>query len=127
MGYAQHAGRMNSLLLTVVGFLIGVILGYMYGYSEDPGYTSSAAGNATSLNDYIAPENRWILEGMNCPSPNCTKTLLKCTGDVARRHRDWVNKQLTAGRSGRDIRNELIQNHGDALFETLPGASQDST
>lgn len=127
MANTQTSTRVNSLLLLVIGLLVGVIAGYMYGRSEGPGRTAAVSGNATLLNDRIAPENQWIVEGMNCPMLDCNNTLLECSGDLPRQIRDWVNKQLATGRAGQDIRNEIIRTHGDNLFKTFPRAVQDST
>lgn len=127
MANAQTGGRVNSLLLLVIGLLVGVIAGYMYGRSENPTGTSNITGTTGFLNDRIAPENQWIVEGLNCPMPGCTNTLLECSGDLPRQIRDWVNKQIAAGRAGQDIRNEIIRTHGDNLFKTFSRTGQDST
>jgi len=127
MANTQTATRVNSLLLLVIGLLVGVIAGYMYGRSESPGSTTAGSGTTMLLNDRIAPENQWIVEGLNCPMVNCNNTLLECSGDLPRQIRDWVNKQLATGRAGQDIRDEIIRTHGERLFKTFPRAGQDST
>ena len=127
MANAQTVSRANSLLLLVIGLLVGVIAGYMYGRSENPGGATGTTVTAGFLNDRIAQENQWIVEGMNCPMPGCNNTLLECTGDLPRQIRDWVNKQVAAGRAGQDIRNEIISIHGDNLFKTFSRTGQDST
>ncbi len=127
MANTQTAGRTNAFLLLVIGLLVGVIVGYMYGRLDSPGGTAGVSGDTALLNDRLAPENQWIVEGFNCPMLGCTNTLLECSGDLPRRVRDWANKELAAGRLGQDIRNEIIQTHGDNLFKTFPRASQDST
>ncbi len=127
MANAQAATRVNSVLLLIIGLLIGVIGGYLYGRSNNTGGTAAVSGATSFLNDRLAQENQWIVEGMNCPMANCTNTLLECSGDLPRQIRDWVNKQVAAGRAGQDIRNEIIRTHGDQLFKTFSRAGQDST
>ena len=127
MANAQTTTRVNALLLLIIGLLIGVIGGYLFGRSENPGGTAGMTGTTTFLNDRLAAENQWIVEGMNCPMPNCTNTLLECSGDLPRQIRDWVNKQVAAGRAGQDIRDEIIRTHGDKLFKTFPRSGRDST
>ncbi len=120
MAATQSGARVNSVLLLIIGLLVGVIAGYMYGRTDTPQQVVRSGGAANQfLNDRIAAENQWIVEGMNCPMPNCTNTLLECQGDLPRQIRHWVNSQLSAGRSGQDIRNEIIRTHGDNLFKTF--------
>jgi cytochrome c-type biogenesis protein CcmH/NrfF len=127
MANSPNTGRVNSILLLIIGLLVGVIAGYMYGKSENPG-GQAMGGTASSvlLNDRLAEENQWIVQGLNCPMAGCTNPLLECQGELSRRIRDWVNSQLAAGRSGQDIRNEIIRTHGDNLFKTYPRPGADS-
>ncbi len=120
MTTSQSGGRVNSVLLLIIGLLVGVIAGYMYGRTDTP-QQAVTTGTTTNqfLNDRIAAENQWIVEGLNCPMPGCTNTLLDCGGDLPRQIRHWVNAQLSAGRSGQDIRDEIIRTHGDNLFKTF--------
>ena len=124
MTNGQTAGRINSLLLLVIGLLVGVIAGYLYGRSGNPGGTPAATGSTALLNDRLAPENLWIVEGMNCPMPGCTNKLAECSGELPRKVRDWINRELANGRSGQDIRSEIIRVHGDNLFKTFPKPSK---
>jgi len=127
MANSSNSGRVNSILLLIIGLLVGTIAGYMYGRSDIP--AGQATGGTTStvlLNDRLAQENQWIVAGLNCPMDNCTNTLLECSGELPRRVRDWINGQLAAGRAGQDIRNEIIRTHGDKLFKTFPRTGADS-
>ena len=126
MGNAQASARVNSLLLLVIGLLVGVIAGYMFGRSENPGRQSGGAGTTLLLNDRITAENQWIVAGMNCPEPGCTNTLLECNSNLSRQVRNWVNQQLDAGVPGQEIRRGIIQANGATLFKTFPWTSQDS-
>jgi len=126
MANSSNSGRVNSILLLIIGLLVGVIAGYMYGKSDSPAGTVAGGAATVLLNDRLAPENQWIVEGLNCPMAGCTNTLLECSGELPRRIRDWVNAQLAAGRAGQDIRNEIIRTHGDNLFKTFPRAGADS-
>ena len=127
MTNAQTAGRINSILLLVIGLLAGAIAGYLYGRSGSPGGSPATAGNTALLNDRLAPENQWIVDGMNCPMPGCTNMLAECSGELPRKVRDWINRELAAGRSGQDVRSEIIRVHGDNLFKTFPKPGRDST
>lgn len=127
MANAQMASRVNAGLLLIIGLLVGLIGGYLYGRSENPGGTATTANPTSFLNDRLAQENQWIVGGMNCPMPGCTNTLLECSGDLPRQIRDWVNKQVAAGRAGQDIREEIIRTHGDQLFKTFSRVGRDST
>ncbi len=126
MTNTQTGARINSLLLLVIGLLVGVITGYMIGHSQNPGQAARLTNPTTLLNDQLAKENQWIVEGLNCPMAGCTNPLLEDSGDLSRQIRDWVNGQLAAGRSGQDIRAEIIRTHGDRLFKTFKPTSTDS-
>jgi hypothetical protein len=120
------ARSINALLVFLIGLLSGVILGYMVGHTAGNGPPTVTQTNVR-LNDVLSVDNAWIVEGFTCPMPGCTNPLLLCQGELSRRIREWVNAQVRAGRPGREIRQEIIQKHGDNLFKTGSEAATDSS
>lgn len=119
------AARINTILLLVVGLLAGGIVGYIIGHQ-------GAAQNvipgtvALQLNDVLSPDNAWIVDSLTCPMPGCYNPLLSCQGELPRRIRDWVNSQLNSGRSGDEIRAEIIATHGQNVLK-LQNLGKDTT
>ncbi len=114
----MNADRSNKTLLLLVGILSGFIAGYLVGQQ---GRLESIPATVVALDSAIAPENDWIVDGLTCPAPGCMNPLQSCQSDISRRIRNWVNEQLRAGRSGHDIRQEIITTHGAAVTELLNG------
>jgi len=111
MNASISSSRINTVLLLVVGLLAGGIVGYLVGHSGAVRTTSTGA-LALQLNDILPEEDAWIVEGLTCPMAGCYNPLLVCQGELPRRIRDWVNAQRRAGRSGQEIRAEIISTHG---------------
>jgi hypothetical protein len=111
----------NKVLVFSVGLLAGGIVGYMIAQGET---TPVAAGTVlqspVQLNDVLAIEDVWIVEGLSCPRPGCTQPLLTCQDALAMQIRDWVNAQRATGRAGESIRAEIVQTHGAALNKLPP-------
>jgi hypothetical protein len=125
MTASTSAARINTLLVLLVGVLSGVIIGYILGHTTEGGLPAGTPATV-NLNDTIAPDDAWIVDGLTCPMPGCMNPLLVCQSDLSRRIRDWVNSQLKAGRSGESIREEIIQTHGQNLFKRGLDARTDS-
>ena len=118
MANSNLASRLNLVLLLLVGVLAGGIAGFFVGQANVPP-VPTVVGSALplNLNDVLALENVWIVEGFTCPMPDCQNPLTTCQGELPRRIRDWVNVQLAAGRSGQELRDEVIRTHGQALHK----------
>ena len=111
-----NPARINTLLLLLVGLLSGGIVGYLLAQSETSSTPATAAIQTTiQLNDVLPIEDVWIVGGFSCPVPGCTKPLLTCQEALPRQIRDWVNSERVRGRSGEEIRAEIIQTHGPSL------------
>lgn len=120
MSSANKAALINMVLLTLVAFMGGGIAGYLVGQNQaPPSVTATPVQTAASLNDVLAVDDVWIVEGFSCPTPGCTNPLLRCTHPLARQIRDWVNKQRALGRDGQALRGEIIQVNG-ANLNNLP-------
>ena len=111
------ATLVNRVLLFLAALLAGTIVGYALG-ETDVTRPATAGGRGVPLNVVLAPEHTWIVEGFNCPMPNCTNPLAVCSGQLAREIRHWINAQLQAGRPGASIREEIVRVHGRNLFKT---------
>ncbi|MBI3872488.1 MAG: hypothetical protein HY304_05370 [candidate division Zixibacteria bacterium] len=111
---------MNMALLLIVALLIGAIGGFLVGramLTPLPPAQVAAQPALNQLNDVLSAENVWIVEGFSCPMPDCHNPLATCQGELPRRIRDWINSQLASGRSGKDLREEVIRTHGQALYK----------
>jgi hypothetical protein len=116
----------NTILLFVVGLLVGGITGYLVGQGRATGSPATSATTSAILNDVLPVEDTWIVAGFSCPMTGCTNPLLSCPGELPRRIRDWINQQRAAGRAGDEIRAEIIRVHGQNLYK-LPGATPTDT
>ena len=125
MANSNAPARVNGILLVLVGLLVGLIAGYLIGVKS--GFVNAnVMTQATRLNDIIASDNAWIVDGLTCPMPGCMNPLAVCQSDVSRRIRAWVNEQLALGRPGDDIRAEIIRVHGANVLKTAQGAPPDT-
>jgi hypothetical protein len=116
MSNGNGSARINTLLFFLVGLLSGGIIGYLLGGADQaPVMPAGTQPAITQLNDVLPVQDVWIVEGFSCPMPGCTNTLLECQGELPRRIRDWVNSQRALGRTGEDIRAEIIRKHGANL------------
>jgi hypothetical protein len=121
MDNRNTAVLINRVLVFAAGLLAGGIIGYMIAQSETAPIPARAAlQSVAQLNDVLAVEDVWIVEGFSCPMPGCTQPLLTCQDALARQIRDWVNSQRATGRTGESIRGEIVQTHGAALNKLPP-------
>jgi len=121
MSNKNSAALINTVLLVLVALMGGGIAGYFVGQSQQqqPVTTTAPIQFAAPLNDVLALQDVYVVEGFSCPTPGCTNPLLTCTHPLARQIRDWVNKQRGMGRDGQSIRQEIIQVNG-ANLNNLP-------
>ena len=109
----------NAVLMTIVGLLVGLIAGYWIGRGEGPRTAtgSSPAQSATANCPHkLEPEDVYILAGFRCPGTADTQALLSdCHCAVAHGIEDMVKSKLAGGKSGEQIRAELIGEYGDRL------------
>ena len=109
----------NTILITVVGLLIGLIAGYFIGRGERPAISDAALSGQTSTENcphVLDAKDRWILDGFRCPgSADSQVPLNDCHCVVAHEIQDRVRAALTAGKSGEQIREEIIAEYGDRL------------
>ena len=125
MANATSTARINTILLLIVGLLAGGIVGYILGHQG--AVQSTATGQvALQLDDVLSVEDAWIVDGLTCPMPGCRNPLLTCQGELPRRIRDWINSQLRAGRTGDEIRAEIIATHGQNVLK-LQNQTTDTT
>jgi cytochrome c-type biogenesis protein CcmH/NrfF len=115
----QKSGSMNTVLMAVVGLLIGFIGGYFIGQHNSPA-TSQAllaqTANTTTLPPQLQSKDEWIVAGFRCPNTDTVQiSVLDCQCYVSRGIKDHVNAELTAGKTGDQIRSELLMQYGDRL------------
>lgn len=107
----------NAILLTLVALLIGFIGGYFVG-RDNPLPAGTVATQATTQEcpHQLDEKDRWILAGFRCPgTDNAQVLLLDCHCYTAHGIMDQVKSELAAGKSGDQIREEILQQYGDRL------------
>lgn len=119
----QTPSPINLPMLLIVSLLGGGIAGFFAGEQSSNRPPTAVTGVLpVNLNDIIPIEFTSIVEGLSCPSPGCTNTLLNCQGELARRLRGWVNTQIAAGRPAEEITAGIIKTHGPQVFK-IPGVN----
>ena len=107
----------NAILMALVGLLIGLIGGYWAGRSNPlpAGNLPTQAATAECPHSLDA-KDRYILAGLRCPgTDNAQVLLLDCHCPTAHGVMDQVKSELAAGKTGEQIREEIMQQYGDKL------------
>jgi cytochrome c-type biogenesis protein CcmH/NrfF len=110
-------GSVNAILVALVALLIGFIGGYLVG-RQSPLPAGTAATQATTQQcPHTLPEkDQWILAGFRCPgTANAQVLLLDCHCHTAHGIMDQVRSELAAGRTGEEVRQEIMDQYGDQL------------
>ncbi|HWO57399.1 MAG TPA: hypothetical protein VNN55_07525 [bacterium] len=114
----QKGGSVNVVLMAVVGLLIGFIGGYFVGQRTAPAGAGMAAGAGTTATcpHQLDVKDQWIIAGFRCPGTEDSQVaLLGCHCNVAHAIEDRVKSELAAGKTGQQIRDELMTEYGDRL------------
>ncbi len=116
----QKAGSMNTILMAVVGLLIGFIGGYFIGHGSAPTAAQQMTAQ-TSTQQVFCPhqldgKDQWILAGYRCPATDTAQVaLLECHCNTSHDIHDKVKQEMAAGRTGQQIRTALEMEYGTRL------------
>ena len=117
----QKSGT-NVVLMAVVGLLVGFIGGYFIG--QHSAQQSAALANTAAVgaaNGVVCPhqldaKDQWIIAGFRCPNTDTAQVaLLGCHCPVAHNIEDLVKAQLASGKTGQQVRDQLMMEYGDRL------------
>ena len=116
----QKAGSVNTILMAVVGLLIGFIGGYFIGQRSAPTVAQMAgqttAGTPLFCPHDLEPKDQWVLAGYRCPATDTAQVaLVMCHCNLSHSIHDKVKSELAAGRTGQQIRTELEIEYADRL------------
>jgi hypothetical protein len=115
----QKSGSVNVVLMALVGVLVGFIGGYFIGQRSAPaGAGTVAAGAASTVNcpHQLDAKDQWIIAGFRCPgTEDAQVALLGCHCAVAHAIEDRVKAELTAGKTGQQVRDGLMMEYAGRL------------
>lgn len=115
----------NLALIFVIALCAGGISGFLVGGFPPPAPPSERThGLPIHYPETLSVENTWIVADFSCPEPGCNKMLLECQNNLPRRICSWINQELARGRSGEDIRQALIIQHGEKLNKRSGGSAE---
>jgi cytochrome c-type biogenesis protein CcmH/NrfF len=113
----SKGGSVNAILIALVALLVGFIGGYLVG-RQSPLAAGTVATQATVAEcpHQLDEKDRWILAGFRCPGTETAQVLLlDCHCHTAHGIMDQVKSELAAGRTGTEIREEIMNQYGDLL------------
>ncbi len=115
----MNIAKVNTALMLIVGLLVGFIGGYLIGQTNPGGIPAASVASqtgATQCPHALAEQDRWILAGFRCPGSDALQAALAdCHCVVAHGIQDRVKSELEAGRTGEQIRQELMDEYGAQL------------
>jgi cytochrome c-type biogenesis protein CcmH/NrfF len=116
----QKSGAVNIVLMAVVGLLVGFIGGYFIGQRNAPIATTTALAGATTPGapcpHQLDGKDQWIIAGFRCPGTETEQAaLLGCHCPTAHGIEDRVKTSLAAGKTGQQVRDELMMEYGARL------------
>lgn len=110
---------MNAVLLVMVGLLVGFIGGYLVGQGIQPAATvggTQTAATAAACPHALDIKDAWIVAGFRCPgTPDAQVLLSDCHCPTSHGIEDRVKSELANGKTGDQIRQELMAEYGDQL------------
>ena len=119
----QKSSAVNVVLMALVGLLVGFIGGYFVGQRSAPAGAGTVAANAAGVVNcphQLETKDQWIIAGLRCPgTEDAQVALLGCHCTIAHTIEDRVKSELAAGKTGQQIRDELMMEYGARLnFKT---------
>ena len=114
------SNAVNAVLMALVGLLVGFIGGYLIGQSRPQqvveGTLASQVGQPVKCPHDLEPKDAWIEAGFRCPNTDTVQILLSdCHCPVAHALKDRIKAELSQGKTGQEVRAELIAEYGDRL------------
>lgn len=115
----QKSGSANTVLMALVGLLLGFIGGYFVGQRTAPaGAGTMIAGQpgAVSCPHTLESKDQWIIAGFRCPGTEDSQVaLLGCHCNIAHAIEDRVKAELAGGKTGQQVRDGLMMEYADRL------------
>lgn len=109
----------NTVLMALVGLLVGFIGGYWIGQHNQPAtaaLTAAAQPGQVFCPHDLEPKDTWIEAGFRCPGTDTVQAVLaNCHCPTAHGIKDKIKAELAAGKKGDEIRRDLIAEYGDRL------------